>query len=392
MSEPLDVRCLLQEAEVPGASAASARAWPAVEAAFAARRRRTRRSHARAAVVAVAAVLLGAAVAAASTPPGVAVRGWVAAVLGTAAPPAPRSALGPLPSGRMLITSSRGAWIVGRDGSRRLLGAYAGASWSPRGLYVAAWRGAELRAVAPDGRVAWGLRTPGRIAEAHWSPNGFRIAYRRAGGLGVVAGDGTGAAALAARVRPAGPAWRPGSPETLAWVDLRGRIVVRDVGRGQTTWRSAASVGRPRELLWSADGEMLLVRSADGVRVASPAARRVWRLRLNAGERVVAAAWAPRGRRLALVVAASAGRVTRVLVGPGGPRTPTRQVFATTGHLASPAWSPDARRILVRWTQADEWLLLPPDGRGRIVAIAPVARRFGGTPTVQGWCCARRAG
>jgi len=44
----------------------------------------------------------------------------------------------------------------------------------------------------------------------------------------------------------------------------------------------------------------------------------------------------------------------------------------------------------VRWSEADEWLLLPvaPGGRGRghIVGIAPVARRFGGPPVVRGWC------
>ena len=45
--------------------------------------------------------------------------------------------------------------------------------------------------------------------------------------------------------------------------------------------------------------------------------------------------------------------------------------------------------MLVRWSEADEWLLLPASGRGRITAIAPVARRFGGAPTVRGWCCAK---
>jgi hypothetical protein len=64
-------------------------------------------------------------------------------------------------------------------------------------------------------------------------------------------------------------------------------------------------------------------------------------------------------------------------------------VFETTGRLASPTWSPDGRRVLVRWSEADEWLLLPVSPiapvRG-IVAIAPVAERFGGVPVVRGWC------
>ena len=37
------------------------------------------------------------------------------------------------------------------------------------------------------------------------------------------------------------------------------------------------------------------------------------------------------------------------------------------------------------------WLLVPaapaPGSRARIVAIAAVARRFGGAPVVRGWCC-----
>jgi RNA polymerase sigma-70 factor (ECF subfamily) len=80
----------------------------------------------------------------------------------------------PLPRGRMLVTSPRGARIVAEDGSRTLLGTCTGAAWAPRGRYVAAWRGADLSAVAPDGRVAWTVRAPGPVAAA-WSPDGYRV-------------------------------------------------------------------------------------------------------------------------------------------------------------------------------------------------------------------------
>src|SRR4051812_41653874 len=157
-------------------------------------------------------------------------RSFVVRVLGGERPPAPRARIGPLPAGKLLVTSQRGAWIVAADGSRRLLGDYSGATWSPRGLYVAAWSGTDLSAVAPDGRVAWTLRTPGRVSAAACSPDGYRVAYRRGPGLGVVAGDGTAPRILASSVLPAGPAWRPGTPHMLAWVDAGGRGVRR--GRG----------------------------------------------------------------------------------------------------------------------------------------------------------------
>ena len=396
-----DLGARLRGAEVPGSTEAGERAWDAVGAAFASRRpvRRRRRRMAPSLAVAVVLGVLMLAVAAGATQPGAAVRGFVVRVLGGDPAPPPRARIGPLPKGRMLVTSPRGAWIVGHDGARTLLGPYAGASWSPRGLFVVAWSGADVRAVAPDGSVHWTLRTPGRVAAAAWSPDGYRVAYRRAGGLGVVAGDGTGPRVLSASVAPAGPAWRPGDPHTLAWVDRAGRVIVRDVDSGALVWRSPSGVGAVRALSWSADGRLALVQSADGLRLADPAANRVERVRLPSGDRAVAAAWAPRGRRLAVVARGASGDLTRVLVAQGGIRIADRPVFTTTGRLTSPAWSPDGSRVLVRWTDADEWLLLPATPRRRrsgaarapgIVAIARVARRFGGTPAVRGWCCGSR--
>jgi WD40 repeat protein len=330
-----------------------------------------------------AALLLAAAVAVAAQPPR-----WVRHALGEAhAPAKPRATLGPLPAGRLLVSSRAGTWIVRGDGTRLRLGPWTAATWSPHGLYVAASRGRTLSAVAPDGRVAWTWTARGTVRDAAWAPDGYRIAYRRDDALAVIAGDGTGARLLAQPVRAVAPAWRPGAPHTLAWVGSRGRVEVRDVDTGALVWRSAASVGRVRELAWSADGHRLLARGADRAVVLDVHGNRVWRVRLPRGAQVSAAAWAPHGDRMALAVRTA--DATSVYV-TGSARVPRRPVFATSGTLRSLAWSPDGRRLLVRWAEADEWLLLSPtSARGAVTAIAGISRRFGSAPAVQGWCCAR---
>jgi hypothetical protein len=121
-------------------------------------------------------------------------------------------------------------------------------------------------------------------------------------------------------------------------------------------------------------------------------ANRVRRVGLPAGASVSAAAWAPRGRRLA--VALSTGATSELFV-TASARLPRRPAFATTGTLGSLAWSPDGTRLLVRWRESDQWLLLSPSSARagvrarseRISAIPGISRRFGGPPSVQGWCC-----
>jgi dipeptidyl aminopeptidase/acylaminoacyl peptidase len=340
--------------------------------------------------VAFAALLLLAAVAVAADSPR-----WVLSVLGTVQSPHPvRVSLGSLPAGRLLVSSSRGTWIVRGDGTRVRLGPWTAATWSPRGLYLAAWRGRELSAVAPDGRVAWTLAAAAAVRDARWSPDGYRIAYRRARGLAVVAGDGTGPRVLSASVRPVAPAWRPGEPHTLAWVSARGNLEVRDVDTGRVVWRPPGSVGAVRELLWSADGRRLLARGPHRLVVLDVHANRVRRVALPHATTVTSAAWAPRGRRVA--VALRTGAASRVLITTSA-KLPRRTAFAAPGTLTSLAWSPDASRLLVRWNDSDQWLLLPMGvsaaragtaaGRTRIPAIGDISGRFGGTPAVQGWCC-----
>ena len=374
----------LESAPLPDSSGAQSRAWALVADAHAARVPAPRvRRRGRVLALALAVALLAAAVAVAAEPPR-----WVRHALGDGVASAPRvrASLGGLPPGRMLVSSSQGTWIVRGDGTRLRLGPWTGATWSPRGLFVAAWRGRELSAVAPDGRVAWTIAALGPVHDAAWSPDGYRIAYRRDDALAIVAGDGTGARVLAQPVRAVAPAWRPGAPHTLAWVGASGRVEARDVDTGALAWRSPASVGAVRALAWSADGHRLLARGPRRVVVFDVTGRRTWRVRLPAGAEVGAAAWAPRGDRIALALRGATA--TSVYVSRSA-LVPRRPVFSTTGTLRSLAWSPNGRRLLVRWADADQWLLLSPGtANAPITAIGSISRRFGAVPTVQGWCCA----
>jgi WD40 repeat protein len=375
------MRDALERAPLPDADGAQARAWAVVADGFARRPVARRTAHrGKAVALALAALLALAAVAVAAEQPR-----WVRHVLGGASAMRSRSVLGPLPRGRLLVSSPAGTWIVRADGARTRLGPWTGATWSPRGLYVGAWRGRELSAVAPDGRIAWTIAALGTVRDASWSPDGYRIAYRRDAGLAVVAGDGTGARLLAARVAPAAPAWRPGAPHTLAWMGADGRVEVRDVDSGGLVWRSPSPAGAVRQLAWSSDGRRLLARGRELV-VFDVHAHRVWRVRLARGTRVAAAAWAPRGRRIAIVTRRGATSAVYLTDDVQVPREPR---FLTTGLLGAVSWSPDGRRLLVHWRDADQWLLLSPTARAPVTAVAAVSRHFGGPPTVGGWCCAR---
>jgi Tol biopolymer transport system component len=377
-----ELRDALEGAPVPDFPGAQARAWTLLADAHRERPRAARVGR-RGKVLALAlvAVFVAAAVAVAAQPPR-----WVRHVLGdSGGAPRVRASLGALPAGRLLVSSAHGTWIVGGDGTRLRLGPWTAATWSPRGLYVAAWRGRELSAVAPNGRVAWTIAARGAVRDATWSPDGYRIAYRRGNVLAVVAGDGTGARILAQPVRAVAPAWRPGAPHTLAWVGAGGRVEVRDVDTAALVWRSPASVGAVRALAWSADGHRLLARGTDRLVVLDLERKLVWRVRLPRGAEVSAAAWAPKGDRMALAVRRASA--TSVYVTPSA-LVPHRPVFTISGTLRSLAWSPNGRRLLVRRAEADQWLLLSPTtANAPITAIAGISRRFGSAPTVQGWCC-----
>jgi hypothetical protein len=283
--------------------------------------------------------------------------------------------------GRLLVDSAEGPWIVRRDGSKRLLGDYDSASWSPHGLFVIAAKGNELAALTPGGEVRWTLAR--RTVEfPRWGGSRVdtRIAYLTAGRVHVVAGDGTGDAAACGERRPAraAPAWQPGAGHVLAYADVRGRVSVVDTGACSVLWRSPR-LGRVRQLEWSGDGRRLLVLRAHDVLLFDERGRRVRRLPID---RVVAASFAPSRHRLVLI------RSQDVLVldpaRPGG----AQRVFAGIGGFTGGVWSPDGRWLLVEWASADQWIFVRTVGARRVLAVSNIGRQFGGAfPSVAGWCC-----
>jgi hypothetical protein len=274
-------------------------------------------------------------------------------VLGTGAPH-PRPALVHVPGGgRLLVNTADGPWVVAADGSRRRLGDYAGASWSPQGLFVVAWRGRELYALEPNGSARWALARPHRIVVARWATgDGWRVAYL-SGGLRIVNGDGTGDRAFAP-ARNVAPAWRPRADHVLAYVDRQGRVRVVAVDSGRQLWRSRPLAGI-RQLAWSPDGRRLAIATARAQ-----------------GRRTVAAehvAWSPDGRL--------------TVVRHGAVRVGGRVVFRGPGRLGPVAWSPRGQRLLVPWAAADQWLFVGT----RTTAVGNIARQFGAFPEGVEWCC-----
>jgi len=331
--------------------------------------------------LAIAACALAAVVVAASlNAPGDALARWVRQVLGTGHPD-PKPALVRVPGGgRLLVSSPDGAWAVAADGSRRRLGDYAGVSWSPKGLYVVGWRGAELVAMEPSGRVHWSLARSGRISAARWAPgDGYRVAYLSGRALRVVNGDGSGDRRLAAAA-PVAPSWRAGLQYVLAYVDRAGHVRVVNADTEVELWRTARA--RVRQLAWSPDGSRLAVVTSRRLLVFGRGGRLVDRRAVPRGTVVDGVSWS-RGGRLAEV---RRGARTSEIVVDG------RAVFTGSGRFGTVAWSPSGRRLLVPWPAADQWLFLDVDS-GRATAVANIARQFARGPAHRAfpdaveWCC-----
>jgi hypothetical protein len=223
------VRKELERIEIPGEHEARDRSLVVVREAFALREPQPRRRSWKP-LVAIAIVLV--VVAGLVSPPGQAVLDGIREVVGVEEA---QPALFSLPApGRLLVTADSGAWVVEKDGSKRLLGSYREASWSPFGRFVVASRPNELVALTPAGEVRWSLARPDvRFPRWGGTATDTRIAYLSGGKLRVVGGDGKGDRLLDARAAESAPRWRPGPGHALVYTrrDGTARVVDADSGR-----------------------------------------------------------------------------------------------------------------------------------------------------------------
>jgi len=358
----------LRDIRVPDEEGAEERSWEIVSAAYSERVpvRPTQGARRLALVLAVGGLL----VVAGLSPAGAKVGDLIGDVVGIGEEDA-KPALRSLPAaGELLVESGQGVWLVREDGSKRLLGDYGQAAWSPHGIFVGVTDGRELIAVDPLGNLRWTITAPATVHDPVWSPSGFRIAYRSGRDLRVVAGDGTGDHLIARQVAPVAPAWRPigdsklsatgAGSHVLTYVDGGKKVHTVDVDTGAT----------------------LTTRRTDFELLSAPPSGK------NGGR-----ALSPDGRQLALVTE-KRGRAQLELA-PNGGRP--RVLFSDPSRMTGPTWSPDGHWLLVGLPQADQWVLIRADGPGRVIAFDHVSEQFdpgdsgnAGFPRVGGWILPQR--
>ena len=349
--------------DIPIPPEAEQRAHRVVMAAFAERRPAPRRrSYLRPAIaVAVVAALAGIL----ASPPG---RSVIRSIREAVGVENAQHELFSLPApGRLLVGSAAGPWVVDQDGSKRRLGRYREAAWSPFGRFVVARRGDELVTMEPNGSVHWTLARPGlRLPAWGGTRDDTRIAYLSGDLLHVVAGDGTGDAARCAdSVQAIAPAWEPGSLSVVA-LSSGGRLAVYDVTNCRQLFRGGPS---PKKLQWSDDGKLLLAVSENGLDVYD---------------------------RNGNVVAKSAGVDDAAFVGGthkvaalrnGSAFVLGSSVLFHAHGLRQIVSSRDGRWLLLTWPAADQWVFVGVEAPHAIRAVSGIERQFGGgaSPSVSGW-------
>ncbi len=390
------LRSALPALVVPDERDAEERAWRLLSVARAeqplleVRRSRARRRGLQAAVALGLIALI-------VSPAGASVRHWVADRVNPGVERA-KPALSALPSsGALLVQSQEGPWVVHPDGSKRLLGDFSEAGWSPHGLFVVATRSHELAAVEPDGTARWAITRPGLPRLARWNgPDGYRIAYLEGRSLRgcpcplrVVNGNSEDDRLLAHNVPLMAPAWKSGPAHLIAFLATPDGVVkVMNSNTRAIVFQTRPGAG-PVSLQWTSG--LLLVARADTLQLYSPGGRLVWEWTAPQGS-LISSATARDSRRIAVVL--HVGHTSKVLL-LGRDRSP-RPLFTGPGSFATPEWSPDGGWLLLPWPRADQWLFIDPaSATPRLHAVANVASQFspgspqpGRFPTVAGWCCA----
>jgi WD40 repeat protein len=321
-------------------------------------------------------------------------------------------ALTSLPGGgELVVESPTGPWVVNADGSKRLLGDYRAAAWSPHGLFVAVASGHELSAVEPTGDVHWSISSSRHITRPAWSTSGVRVAYLSGDSLRIVAGDGSEDRLLAPHVAAVAPAWRPQTKplppdgvatgrrtNLLAYATAEGRVEVVDVDAGKVLFRSPAAP-EPEGLSWSSNGQLLLSFTRHGLRTYDFASRERFPTAAGMPEGSVlrAASFEPDGNRVAAIetnTRASRPRSTVLLGRPDVEAFLSERLYSKPGRFTDLAWSPGGDRLLVGWRDADQWVFLNPARPGNFTSVGNISRQFSpGTtspsafPGVAGWCC-----
>ena len=385
------VRQALRQAPLPEEAGAADRAWALVARAYESREPVGWTRRHRGPLVAL--VAAGAVLVAALCPPGMAVVDRFRDAVGRE-PSQPALVELPAP-GRLLVLSSEGPWVVQEDGSKRLLGNYEGASWSPTGLFVVATRGRQLVALEPEnGEPRWSLSRTEPVGDPRWSGGGLdtRIAYRAGDTLHVVAGDGSPDAVVADGVAPLAPAWMSDT-HVLAYADGKGRVHVVDADTHRQLWRTGA-VRAVRELAFFRN--RLVVTTASRV-VVFRRGKETPFLRVQTGHVLLDTALLPDGGVLYADYDPRADSTALLrsdcTVGGACLLMPDTRMFEGPGRISNLVTSPDLTWVAAGWPAADQFLFFKaaPRRLGKVEAVSNVTAEFapgGGRaafPVILGW-------